>query len=166
MRRAALLTTVVLAIAGCDGGDDDDAADEPGTTTTSASGAQGCVGSWNAEGNDAFHSALAGVISATGAPPGELRVGTWPKGGDTTPAWKAEDAFGATRRNSRQITVGADSCVVVVPQTHAGLFVFVESEGSWHFVQNELSGFPRAASRSLADAADATADALGKLELK
>jgi hypothetical protein len=166
MRLAAFLATAVLiaTAAGC-GDDDDDAADEGSTATTATSAAQTCVDSWNAEGNEAYQTAAAGIISATGAAPDEFRVGTWPEAEQTTRAWNAEDTFGANRGNSREITVAADSCVVVVPPSTEGTFVFVESEGGWHFVQNELSKFPSAADRALADADDAAADALGKLEL-
>ena len=159
-----MLTIGLLLAAGC-GDDDDDSSEQAETSAPSSSPAQTCVDSWNAEANADYQTALAGVISATGAPPDEFRVGTWPEGGDTTFVWKAEDTFGATRRNSSKITIAEDSCVVVVPPTQAGTFVFVESEGSWHFVQDELSGFPRAANRSIEDAEDAIGDALGKLTL-
>lgn len=169
MKRFTLLMVVsLLAAAGC-GGDDDDSADEPGTTA--ASPAQRCIDSWNADANEPYQTTLAGAISASGAAPDELRVGTWPKSAHPVEYVNAEDAFAG--RPVHKSTVPRDACLIVMPPSQAGEITFFEDQGGWRFArtaegrdpEGRDKKFPLAAKRATADAETATADALGKLTL-
>ncbi|MGH2837606.1 MAG: hypothetical protein ACRDJY_04555 [Thermoleophilaceae bacterium] len=133
-------------------------------TESSSSPAQTCVHSWNAEANGAYQTVLAGIISASGADPEKLRVGTWPEAESTVRYRSAEDAFGdATGRS----TVPSGACLIVLPSSQAGEETFFEDHGNWYMVATADAGekFPLAAKRSIADAETATADALGKVTL-
>ena len=158
-RLTVLLTVSFLAAAGCGGDDDDD--------EVSASAAQTCLDSWNAEANQAHQTSLAGVVTGAGIPPDELRMGTWPKPERTVSVWSAENAFG---RSTGKATVATDACVLSLPESPAyGNFTFFEDQGEWQFVKEQGEGdgstFPADAKRQVADAEEATADALGKLTL-
>lgn len=167
MKRLTVLTTVLLlAAAGC-GDDDDESAEQPETTASSSSPAQTCLDSWNADANQDYQTALAGVVSAVGVAPDEFRVGTWPEPERTIPVWSAADAF--ANKPSGDATVPTDSCVIVVPLSHQGDNTFIEAGGTWNFTRDKEhrgSTFPTDARRSVADAETASADVFGKLTLK
>jgi len=159
---AACLVAVSVSLAfGC-GDDDDDSSDEQ--ATTQASSGSSCIDSWNAEANADYQTVLAGVISASGAPPDQIRVGTWPKPETTVDYRSAKDAFGSA---SGKATVPSGACLVVLPSSQAGEETFFEDQGKWYMVATADKGekFPLAARRSIADAETTTADALGKLTL-
>ena len=159
-RLPVLLAVSFLVAAGC-GDDDDDSSEE--AATASSSPAQTCVDSWNAESNQAYQTALAGVVSAVGLNPEKLRVGTWPESERTVGYRSAEDAFGDKTGSA---TVPQDACLVLFPTSHQGEMGFFEDQGKWYFVVDDKGEkFPLAAKRSIADAESATADALGKLTL-
>ena len=108
---------------------------------------------------------VAGIISAVGMAPDEWRVGTWPGAEQTVPVWSPENAFADTTEKD---TVPTDSCLVVAPESHQGDISFYEAEGGWQLVKGESkprSKFPTEAAKTIADAENATADALGKLTL-
>lgn len=159
-RLAASLVALALSVlaAGC-GGDDDDQDGKAGSSP------QSCVDKWNAKANGDYQTALAGIISASGADPAQIRVGTWPKSERTVNYRSAKDAFGST---SGKATVPSGACLVVLPSSQAGEETFFEDQGKWHLVATADKGekFPVDAKRSIADAETATADALGKLKFK
>ena len=160
-RLMILITSCALAAAGC-GDDDDDGGNE-----ASASGPQACVDSWNADSNQAYQTVMAGAISASGADPDGIRVGTWPKAERTVDYRSAEDAFGDV---TGKATVPSGACLVVFPYSQAGELTFFDDQGKWYFViapadEPTAEKFPLAAKRAIADAETASADALGKLTL-
>ena len=155
-----------LAAAGC-GDDDDGSSDKQTTTTASGSPAQTCVDSWNADSNQAYQTVMAGAISASGADPEGIRVGTWPKAERTVEYRSAKDAFGNV---TGEATVPSGACLIVLPYSQAGELTFFDDQGRWYFViapadEPTAEKFPLAAKRSIAGAEKATADALGKLTL-
>lgn len=166
MKRVTVLLAVTLVTAaGCGGDDDDnDSAAQPETTAAASSPAQECVDSWNAEANGDYQTVLAGIISASGAPPDRIRVGTWPESERTVQYRSAEDAFASA---SGQATVPSAACLVVLPSSQAGEETFFEDQGKWYMVATADKGekFPLAAKRLIAEPETATADALGKLTL-
>ena len=155
---ACLLAVSLVVPFGC--GDDDDSSDEQ--ATTQAPSGSTCIDSWNSEANADYQTVLAGVISASGAPPDQIRVGTWPKSESSVDYRSAKDAFASA---SGTATVPSGACLVVMPSSQAGEETFFEAEGKWYMTATADKGekFPLAAKRSIADAETATADALGKL---
>jgi hypothetical protein len=155
-----LIAASLLAIAGCGGDDDSDseqAADE-------ASTAQRCTDSWNAGANESQQTSLAGVVSATGLDPDAFRVGTWTGAERTVPVRSPKAAFA---ESDGRAVVSKGSCLVLVPPSQEGQGTFFGDGGKWRFVWSaDRTRFPADARRSVADAEDATADALGKLKLK
>jgi hypothetical protein len=160
INRLAVLTTVALLVAGGCGDDEDN--DSAGAASSPA---QECVDSWNAEANGDYQTVLAGIISASGADPAQIRVGTWPKSERAVNYRSAKDAFGST---SGKATVPSGACLVVLPSSQAGEETFFEDQGKWYMVATADKGekFPVDAKRSIADAEAASADARGKLTLK
>jgi hypothetical protein len=161
-RLATLLTVGVFGsvLAAC--GDDDDSDSAPAADQSSP--AQRCIDSWNAKANGDQQTSLAGVVSATGLDPEALRVGTWTGGERTVPVRSPKAAFA---ESDGRAAVPKGSCLVVTPPSHAGKGAFVGDGGKWQFVWSaDRTQFPADARRSIADAEDATADALGKLKLE
>ena len=166
-RLTIIIAACALVAAGCGDDDDDDSSGEQTSATTSASSVQTCIDSWNEESNEALQTALAGAISASGADPEALQVGTWPKSERTVDYRSGEDAFGDV---TGQATVPTDACLIIVPPSQAGDLAYFEADGKWHFVirpADEPRGekFQVAAERLIAGAETATVDALGKLSL-
>lgn len=156
-----LLAVSFLVAAGC-GDDDDDSSGEQ--ATTQASYGSSCIDSWNAEANADYQTVLAGIISASGADPSKIRVGTWPESERSVNYRSAKDAFGSA---SGKATVPSGACLVVLPSSQAGEETFFEDQDTWYMTATADKGekFPLAAKSSIADPDTATADALGKLTL-
>ena len=172
MKQAIVLLAVAFATAtGCGGDDDDDeSAGQAETTTAASSPAQECVDSWNAEANNPHQATVATIISdAIGLPSEGIRMGTWPKHEGYVPVWSPKDAFAeSTAPASGKGTIATGSCLIVFPPHPDGAPAFFEAEGEWQLVRGDpgTSKFPAAARRRIADAEEASADALGKLTLK
>ena len=157
---ALLMAASLLGVAAC-GDDDDDSDSEQASENRST--AQRCIDSWNAKSNDGHQASLAGVVSATGLDPEAFLVGTWTGAERTVPVRSPKAAFA---ESDGRAVVSKGSCLVVTPPSHAGEGAFVGDGGKWLFVWSEdQTRFPADARRSIADAEDATADALGKLKL-
>ena len=181
MKRAMKSLTVLaavslLAAAGCGDDDDDESAGTSETTAAaSSSPAQTCVDSWNADANQDFQTALAGVVAHVGMAPDEFRVGIWPKSERSIFYLSAKDAL--ADRPTGKTTVPRGACLIVFPSSHVGEMSFAGDldKDKWFFVRTDPPAFdsfdadekfPAAAKRSVADAETASADALGKLTLR
>jgi hypothetical protein len=161
-RLATLLTVGVLGsvIAACGDDDDSDSARE----ADESSPVERCIDSWNENANEGQQTSLAGVVSATGLDPSAFRVGTWTGRERTVPVRSPKAAFA---ESDGRAAVAKGSCLVVTPPSHAGEGAFFGDGGTWQFVWSaDRTRFPADARRQLADAADATADALGKLKVQ
>jgi len=153
MRLASLLVVISLgcAVAAC-GGDNEESA------------AQRCNDSWNADANQGHQASLAGAVSAVELPPDAFRVGTWPKAQRAVPVHSPKAAFAGP---DGRAVVPKGSCLIIVPPSREGEMTFFEGQGKWQFVRSvDRTRFPAEARRSVADAEEATADAVGKLTLK
>ena len=158
---ALLMTASLLGVAACGDDDDDSESDQAGGESSQA---QRCIDSWNAKANESHQASLAGVVSATGLDPEAFRVGTWTGAERTVPVRSPKAAFA---ESDGRAVVSKGSCLVVTPPSHAGEGTFFGDGGKWQFVWSEdRTRFPAEARRSVADAEDAIADALGKLKLK
>ncbi len=74
----------------------------------------------------------------------------------------------STARASGKGTIARGSCLIVFPPDPEGDAAFFEAEGEWQLVRDDpgTSKVPDAARRGIADAEEASADALSKLTLK